>query len=93
MAIIVGDKYLIDSDKYNWILKEKRVSNPDHHLSKSSETKEHFVDIGYFGKIEHLINSLLNRDLKSYEINSLDDLKQTLKQMENKLKIEINKCS
>lgn len=89
MQIQLGENYLITTDKYNWILKEKRVTDPDHHLAKSDKAEIYYVDIGYYGKLEHLIKSLLNKELKGSEVNSVEGLLSCLKQTENKLKIEV----
>jgi ACT domain-containing protein len=89
LEIKVGENYIISSDEYNWVLKEKKVADPKHHMTKSVESTEKYMPVGYFGKIEHLANSLLQRHLKTSEPNSIEDLINTLHKAENVLKIDI----
>ena len=89
MEIKIGDKYLVVTDKYNWILKEKRIIDPKHHFSKSDDSAERWVDIGYYTKLEHIVNSLLEKELKESECNSIRELKETILHIKNALKIEV----
>ncbi len=89
--ILINDKYAIDTDKYNWILKEKRFTDPTHRFAKSKEVKEYYVELGFFGTIEQLLKSLVNKDLKESEYKNLSDLVKQLKHTENTLKIEVEK--
>lgn len=82
LEIIIDEKFIISSDEYNWILKEKKVSK---------EGKEYIVTLGYFGKIEHVVNNLLQRLLKTSETSSLQELISTLESAQKALTIEINK--
>lgn len=89
MGIKLGN-FNIERDKYNWVLQEKRVPNANHPMTKSTEAR--FVDVGYFGKVEHLINALLNKELLRSDVNTLDDIKQTLFHIENTLKNDVYKA-
>jgi hypothetical protein len=89
MGIKLGN-YNIERDKMNWILQEKRVSNPNHPNSKG-EVKVRYVEVGYYGKIEHLVNALLNKELLQSDINTLEDIKTTLYQAQNVLKNDVSK--
>lgn len=92
MEIKVGETFIISSDEYNWILKEKKVSDPNHHLTKTAEPTERFVVVGYFGNIEQLSKNLLERHLKASESDSIQNLIKTIQQTENLLKVEINQA-
>lgn len=93
MEIKIGDNFIVTSDEYNWILKQKQVSDPNHRFSKSKTPVERFVVVGYFGKIEQLTNSLLERYLKVSEATNIQDLIKTLQQAQNVLKIDVEKES
>lgn len=88
MNIKIGNDYVVSSDKLNWILKERHVTNPDHPLSKSKVAEERFETIGYYGRFEYLLNSLLDKELRQLDINTLEELKESLFHIKNKLKIE-----
>lgn len=82
--------YNIARDKYNWILQEKKVSDPKHHMAKSDKPQERFIDVGYYGRVEHLINALLNKELLQADVNALEDIKTTLLQIEKRLIFDIS---
>ncbi|HEY8444689.1 MAG TPA: hypothetical protein VIK94_01020 [Bacilli bacterium] len=90
MEIMIDEKYRITSDVYCWILQEKKISNPNHHLSKTNTSKERWIDVGYYRDLDHLIKSLLERKLRQEHVNTLNDLKNTMIQIENKLKTKID---
>jgi hypothetical protein len=81
MEIVVDEKFIISSDEYNWVLKEKKVSK---------EGKEYIVTLGYFGNIEQIVNNLLERSLKASEASSIQELITTLESVQKGLTIEIN---
>lgn len=89
MGIKLGN-FNIERDTLNWVLQEKRVPKANHHMTKTTAAK--FVDVGYYGKIEHLINALLNRELLRSDINTLQDIKTLLFQIENTLKSDVYKA-
>lgn len=47
MKIIIDDRYFIETDKYNYILKEKYISQ-----HKKSKGKEVVNIIGYYNNLE-----------------------------------------
>jgi hypothetical protein len=81
MEILVGEKYLITSDEYNLVLKEKKVSK---------EQNEYVVTIGYYGKLEQLVSALFLKELRDSEVKSINNLVDTLHQVSNSLKIDIS---
>lgn len=90
--ILVGEKFRISKDPYNWVLQKKRTVNPNHPNAKQTER---WVDVGYFGNLKSVISRLLDEDLKERDINTLHDIKTLLEQSENILKIrleEVTKC-
>jgi hypothetical protein len=91
LEIKVGENFIVTADEYNWILKEKRIPDPENKRTKSTEPK--WVVTGYFGNIEFLARALLQRVLKTSESKSIQDLISVLQQTENNLKIEIAKAA
>jgi hypothetical protein len=73
MNIQLGENYRIESDAYNYILKRRKVSDPNHRFSKGI-AKETWVDIGYFGKLSHLVNHLIELEIKHSDAETLQDL-------------------
>jgi hypothetical protein len=73
MKIKLNDKYRVTSDKYNYILQEKKLPDPNHHFTiKSNEIR--WVDVGYYGNIRHLINALLENEIKQSDVTKLEDI-------------------
>ena len=60
MKIIIDDRYFIETDKYNYILKEKYISQ-----HKKSKGKEIVNIIGYYNNLECLVERYLEERQKS----------------------------
>lgn len=60
MKIIIDDRYFIETDKYNYILKEKYISQ-----HKKSKGKEVVNIIGYYNNLECLVERYLEERQKS----------------------------
>lgn len=72
MNLQVGENYRIETDKYNYILKKRHVSDPNHRFS-NGQAKETWNDIGYYAKLEHLVNVLIEQEVKDSDtVNLLD---------------------
>lgn len=89
MPIQLNDDYRIEKDKYNWILQQRRVTDPNHPMAKSDSPQEKWVDIGYFGKIEHLVNRLISEGLKDLEVNTFREFLTSLHDIEKRLTTRI----
>jgi hypothetical protein len=74
MDIILNDKYKITSDKYNYILQEKRQPNPNHHKTKN-QNEVRWVDLGYYGKYSDLINALIEKEIKTSDVKNFNEIK------------------
>lgn len=53
--IKINDKYYIDKDKYNLILKAKHTAE---------NGNEYYTDIGFFGSLKYLYSTLLELEIK-----------------------------
>jgi len=66
IRIEVGDKWVITSDQYQFILNEKKV------VKSGNKAGEEWLDtIGYYPKINQLISGLVHHQIQNSEIKSL----------------------
>ena len=66
IRIEVGDKWVITSDQYQFILNEKKV------VKSGKKAGEEWLDtIGYYPKVNQLISGLIHHHIQNSEINSL----------------------
>ncbi|HID2602953.1 TPA: DUF5405 family protein [Klebsiella pneumoniae] len=66
IRIEVGDKWVITSDQYQFILNEKKVAQ------SGKKAGEEWLDtIGYYPKINQLISGLIHHHIQNSEIKSL----------------------
>ena len=69
IRIEVGDKWVITSDQYQFILNEKKV------VKSGNKTGEEWLDtIGYYPKINQLISGLVHHHIQTATINSLNEM-------------------
>lgn len=69
IRIEVGDKWVITSDQYQFILNEKKVAQ------SGKKAGEEWLDtIGYYPKINQLISGLINHHIQNTTINSLSEM-------------------
>lgn len=67
IRIEVGDKWVITSDQYQFILNEKKVAK------SGKKAGEEWLDtIGYYPKIEQLISGLVHHHIQQSAITSLE---------------------
>lgn len=67
--IEIGDKWVITSDQYQFILNEKKVNK-----SGKNAGEERLDTIGYYPKINQLISGLAHHHIQTESINSLTDM-------------------
>lgn len=74
--IEVGDKWVITSDQFQFILNEKKVAKA------GKKAGEEWLDtIGYYPKMNQLISGLIHHHIQSAEINSLKELAQSFEEL------------
>ncbi|HHA1955752.1 TPA: DUF5405 family protein [Enterobacter ludwigii] len=67
IRIEVGDKWVITSDQYQFILNEKKVAQ------SGKKAGEEWLDtIGYYQKINQLISGLIHHHIQQSSITTLD---------------------
>lgn len=69
IRIEVGDKWVITSDQYQFILNEKKV------VKSGKKAGEEWLDtIGYYPKINQLISGMIHHQIHNSEIQSVKDM-------------------
>ncbi|HBT5888434.1 MULTISPECIES: DUF5405 family protein [Klebsiella pneumoniae complex] len=67
IRIEIGDKWVITSDQYQFILNEKKV------VKSGKKAGEEWLDtIGYYPKINQLISGLIHHHIQQSSITTLD---------------------
>ncbi|HGT4218937.1 DUF5405 family protein [Klebsiella michiganensis] len=76
IRIEVGDKWVITSDQYQFILNEKKV------VKTGNKAGEEWLDtIGYYPKIEQLISGLIHHHILQSRINSLQEMAEEIERV------------
>ena len=88
--IQVSENYRIETDKYNYILKKRHVSDPNHRFS-SGQAKESWEDVGFYSKLEHLVNRLVELQVKSSNATNLLDVVRVINEVTTFKASEIQK--
>ena len=69
IRIEIGDKWVITSDQYQFILNEKKVAQ------SGKKAGEEWLDtIGYYPKINQLISGLIHHYIHNSELQTLNDI-------------------
>lgn len=67
LRIEIGDKWVITSDQYQFILNEKKVAQ------SGKKAGEEWLDtVGYYPKINQLISGLIHHNIHGSNITTLD---------------------
>lgn len=85
MKIIIDDRYFIETDKYNYILKEKYISQ-----HKKSKGKEVVNIIGYYNNLECLVERYLEERQKAVGDQSTVDLAGYVKLVDESNKMAVS---
>ena len=76
IRIEVGDKWVITSDQYQFILNEKKV------VKSGNKAGEEWLDtIGYYPKINQLISGLIHHQIHGSDITAIDAMAEEIKQV------------
>lgn len=77
LRIEIGDKWIINSDQYQFILSEKKV------VKSGRKAGEEWLDtIGYYPKIEQLISGLIHHHIQQSTITSIEEMAAEIKRTE-----------
>lgn len=78
LRIEIGDKWVITSDQYQFILNEKKVAQ------SGKKAGEEWLDtIGYYPKINQLISGLIHHHIQTATINSLVEMAAEIERVSN----------
>lgn len=76
IRIEVGDKWVITSDQYQFILNEKKV------VKSGNKAGEEWLDtIGYYPKINQLISGLIHHHIHNSELQTLNDISSEIERL------------
>lgn len=76
IRIEVGDKWVITSDQYQFILNEKKV------VKSGNKAGEEWLDtIGYYPKINQLISGLIHRQIHGSDITAIDAMAEEIERV------------
>ncbi|MCY2743063.1 DUF5405 family protein [Klebsiella pneumoniae] len=76
LLIEIGDKWIINSDQYQFILSEKKVAK------SGRKAGEEWLDtIGYYPKIEQLISGLIHHHIQQSTITSIEEMAAEIKRI------------
>ncbi|HEL3495663.1 TPA: DUF5405 family protein [Klebsiella pneumoniae] len=76
IRIEVGDKWIITSDQYQFILNEKKVAQ------SGKKAGEEWLDtIGYYPKINQLISRLIHHYIHNSELQTLNDIASEIERL------------
>ncbi|UVW53426.1 DUF5405 family protein [Klebsiella variicola] len=78
LRIEIGDKWVVTSDQYQFILNEKKVVKSGH------KAGEEWLDtIGYYPKINQLISGLIHHHIQTTAITSLVEMAAEIERVGN----------
>jgi len=82
LNIRIGEKWIITSDSCNYILRR---------ITKDKETKkEIFGEPTYYNKLRHLVDELIEKDVRNTNIKSLEKLAKHIADFKEEIKKEIS---
>lgn len=89
--IKINEKYFIDADSKNYILKEKGIIKDE----KSENCgKEFFKDLGYFRKLENVFDYMFELNVKEYigknNTKTVEQLLNKIKRIERDIRKQFN---
>ena len=69
MKIDIGDKYVLTSDQFQYVIREKKI------IKEGARAGEESLSlVGYFPKLSQAISALINLDVRMSDVKSLQDM-------------------
>jgi hypothetical protein len=90
--IQIGEDYRIVNDSHNLILLRKRVSDPNHHFSKGIPKVSWEVE-GYFSKFEHIVDRIVEKEIRTSNVKTLEELTKKVEETKELLVTKINQVT
>ena len=76
IRIEIGDKWVITSDQFQFILNEKKV------VKSGKKAGEEWLDtIGYYPKVNQLISGLIHHHIQQSAITSIEEMAAEIKRI------------
>ncbi|CCR03423.1 hypothetical protein R273_20555 [Salmonella enterica] len=76
IRIEIGDKWVITSDQYQFILNEKKV------VKSGKKAGEEWLDtVGYYPKINQLISGLIHHQIQTATVNTLAEMAEEIEKL------------
>lgn len=85
IRISVGDKWVITSDQYQFILQEKKIAKTGKMVGK-----EWLDTIGYYPKISQLVSGLLHHHVQTSAVESIGALTAEIERIGQDCEIAFN---
>lgn len=73
MELKIGENYRITTDSLNFILEKQVEVKP-----KDKPARMEWKQIGYYGNVAHIIDRVLNEELKANDITTVTDIGRKL---------------
>lgn len=85
MIIKLTDNYQISTDSLNYILQKRVIVTKG-----ENEGNERVENVGYYGKIEHLLNALIEQKIKDLDIDSIASLRAEISRLKDFIKEQVS---
>lgn len=76
--IKLTEKYYVDSDELNYILKEKRIISKE---GSKNIGKETYDNLGYYGSLKDLKRAIVEKEIKA-DLKLLENIDRIIKMIE-----------
>ncbi len=76
LCIELGDKYLITSNNYSFVLVEKKTVK-----TGVKAGQEHLTNVGYFQNLGTLAKSLINKEIRESELTTLQQINERVEEL------------
>lgn len=85
MIIKLTDNYQISTDSLNYILQKRVIVTKG-----ENEGNERIENVGYYGKVENLLNALLEIKIKELDVDSIMSLQAEISSLKNFVKEQVS---
>lgn len=90
MQITLNNKYRIKTDSLNYTLEELKVHTAESTKKEENIGQEYATILGYYSRIEHMANAIMELEIKKSDVEILEDIKSLMKDSVNSLTDSVN---
>ena len=76
MKVEIGQKLVITSDQHQFILCEKKIVKSGANAGNTA-----LIPVGYYPKLSHLINALIQKGIRDSDISSLKEMNSEIERV------------